>query len=113
MHVAIREDDVSAAGLKAVDLAVVGAVDRARSQIGNAVGQLALENDPALEVVPCPALDYLILTTLAGEPAPRPAGNFGKKDRIRRAIARVCNACGVGFKLAVKAGVGTWVSAPL
>src|SRR5436190_17684698 len=94
MHAAIREHDVGPAGVKAVDLAVVGAVYRARPQSGRAIGRLALEDDPALEVVPGTALEHLILAALAGKPTPGPAGVFGKQDRIRGAVHDVCNARG-------------------
>src|SRR5262249_61593225 len=92
MHRAVGKHGVGATGVEAVDLAGVGAVDRARPQIGRAVGRLALEDDPALEVVPGAAVEHLILATLAGEPAPGPAGILGKQDGVRGAVRYVCKA---------------------
>ena len=82
VHRAIDKYGVSAAGMETVELAVVGAIHGARPQVGRAVSRLALEDDPAFEVIPGTAIEYLILSACAGEPAPGPAGVFGKQDRI-------------------------------
>src|SRR5262249_22096072 len=44
--------------------------------------------------VPGTPFEHLILAALAGEPAPGPAGIFGKQDGVRGAVRYVCKARG-------------------
>src|SRR5262249_15978411 len=98
MHCAVCEHGVGTAGVEAVDLEDVGAVDGARSRSHRPVGRRAPKSDPILEASPGAAWDHLIGARLARLPEPRPAGIFGEQDSVRGAVrdVRETRAGGIG-----------------
>src|SRR5262249_52858890 len=82
-HRAVREPDVGPAGVEAVHLVVVAAIEGARPRMGGAIAGRALKNNPGPEPRPGSAGDLLVRPGLARLPEPWPAGILGEQQGVR------------------------------
>lgn len=91
MHGAIGEDRVDAAGVKAISLLPVRAVDGTGSRPRGPVGGRALEQDQG---PPDPDAARVVdpWNRPARTPQFRPARSFGNQDRLRSAVGNVGQA---------------------
>src|SRR5258708_19346338 len=89
MHRAVGEHHVGAAEVEAVDLMVVGAVERTGPWPCLPIGLRALNRECVIESCPAAAVDRLVWARPAQAPDPGPAGTLGHQDGVRGTVGDV------------------------
>src|SRR6516162_5783565 len=82
LDVAVRKHGVGPAGVEAVDLTVVGAVNGTRPRTRLSIKCRALRDDPIPGGLPGPPFDCLIGAGIASAPQFGPARVFGEQDGV-------------------------------